>query len=765
MARNIKRKDFDYYLTNLDWDDGSDIERDVKQFTRNDVFEHTYERPGFYSIKGLVFKHNELLENFTPIAENDMSNQWVDHYRLLTGNQTVNHDWRFTFPLEASGSTNAVEIRSQASLENLKSDILEVEYTYPDNLDTQQIIIRESFNRDVPIFLATNECFPPIGDNSPFETRGKFGYDYGAFPGSSTDRYHNIYRNSILGMIEHRPRTQALMDSLASPYYDFYKFRGEKDTLPGINIGVPVKMSYSENDHMYFSMDLNLPNPNREYDKDHYLEADKYGYSNYAVRVRMHMPKADGSPDWGNHYDDTKYVRGIGKGSRNWDGRGENNGWQTVKHISFAQPKDNVDSEGNDISGLSFDVAYVKIEIYPTSLSSLPKISDEENHYGHFDKDEHIYHPRNIEFMALRNLSVKFPNTKGIIRPVEWQRFRSNMVVNPRVDYDSPLFEETEFAMIGGLSKNSSHFKTLTSLVSYDIIEEKFYDVNLSPTYNEYDVISMYDTFAKYDDRYYHSILEPYTRRIHEDYAPYGNHYVGDNNELTGSTYEFSLHNKPKITDGMIDRRNHGVFKDTSIMDVDIATAKVYTKPISMWEQLGFDSEELYGNPESTTYWNNIIPKGYGMPNRTGVTKRNLPNPNKGVLTPRINRQEYIVDEAVDQEWQDGYHWPIIPQLNKLGVFVSGSVNGDEQLFGSKTRWDSDDDAIITNISRDPDPDLKFNLNLSTDDIDDIQDINGSSVLRYVTDWTLHLDDNKRISKDVIDIFDTLENKIDEQAF
>ena len=35
--RNVKKQDFDYYLTNLDWDDGSDIERDIKQFTRNDV--------------------------------------------------------------------------------------------------------------------------------------------------------------------------------------------------------------------------------------------------------------------------------------------------------------------------------------------------------------------------------------------------------------------------------------------------------------------------------------------------------------------------------------------------------------------------------------------------------------------------------------------------------------------------------------------------------------------------------------------------------
>ena len=40
----------------------------------------------------------------------------------------------------------------------------------------------------------------------------------------------------------------------------------------------------------------------------------------------------------------------------------------------------------------------------------------------------------------------------------------------------------------------------------------------------------------------------------------------------------------------MIDRKSHGVFKDTSLIDVDIATTKVYTAVIPMWEQLGFEN-------------------------------------------------------------------------------------------------------------------------------------------------------------------------------
>ena len=38
IIRNAKKKDFDYYLTNLDWGDGSPIERDEKLFTRNYVY-------------------------------------------------------------------------------------------------------------------------------------------------------------------------------------------------------------------------------------------------------------------------------------------------------------------------------------------------------------------------------------------------------------------------------------------------------------------------------------------------------------------------------------------------------------------------------------------------------------------------------------------------------------------------------------------------------------------------------------------------------
>ena len=81
IVRNAKKKDFDYYLTNLDWGDGSPIERDEKLFTRNYVFEHNYDKPGFYSIKGLVFKFERVAINASPPEKLDMS---LDYQKKTT---------------------------------------------------------------------------------------------------------------------------------------------------------------------------------------------------------------------------------------------------------------------------------------------------------------------------------------------------------------------------------------------------------------------------------------------------------------------------------------------------------------------------------------------------------------------------------------------------------------------------------------------------------------------------------------------------------
>ena len=53
----------DYYLMNLDWGDGSPIEftnKPEKFYDAIDIFDHLYEKPGFYTITGLVAKVDDF---------------------------------------------------------------------------------------------------------------------------------------------------------------------------------------------------------------------------------------------------------------------------------------------------------------------------------------------------------------------------------------------------------------------------------------------------------------------------------------------------------------------------------------------------------------------------------------------------------------------------------------------------------------------------------------------------------------------------------
>ena len=59
----------------IDWGDGSDLEfvQNPKLFDRLESLEHTYEMPGFYTIKGLVYKKALQMVNIYPPVEEDSS--------------------------------------------------------------------------------------------------------------------------------------------------------------------------------------------------------------------------------------------------------------------------------------------------------------------------------------------------------------------------------------------------------------------------------------------------------------------------------------------------------------------------------------------------------------------------------------------------------------------------------------------------------------------------------------------------------------------
>ena len=659
IVRNAKKQDFDYYLTNIDWDDGSDVERDIKQFTRNDVFDHTYEKPGFYSVKGLVFKFERVMVNITPRMEKNMSAKWRQ--------QTSGDGYKY---IESERSISLYRARRKIS-----------EFEIRDRYEDNRWDIKRKPN-------ATNDVI--LADTSYVASQD--------LPSGA----ENGWVNTIVA-----PITNASPD----------------ESQDGISIEIPIKMDISDIDVIYYSFELNLANPNGEDNP-----------SEYAILERSHPPKIDADigpePDWAIQFNSAQIVKGVGGNSTdlNRDTELKNGGWQTVSGYIFVQePPSNIASDGSNIEELNYQIMYTTIQIFPRRRSDTPQDED------------------GISYIGLRNLTIRTPNTENIIRPNEWQRFYSNMIVNPRDDYQSPLYELNDFAMIGGASEKSSHFKTLTALASFDKDEKEYRNNSLISNYNPYDFIAIYDTMAKYNVDYYNDVLDPYTNPIHEDYAPYWR----DEDNLSE---KFSLFDKKRIHNGFVDRQYHGILKDTELIDVDISTTKVYKGAIPIYEHLGVTGYAL-GNPSKPNYWKNIIPKDYKLTDRSGFSQEPLEDPTKGSITPRIPRLVWVIDEEDDQTWNGGYYWPQLPKMTKGGVFAEPI---DEYEYGGRN-------SLITSDT--PIDETLFNITFDADDVEELKDITDNYNIEYRTDGLLDLDENGRVDLITADITDTLEKDFDRQAF
>jgi len=663
IVRNAKKQDFDYYLTNIDWDDGTEIDRDIHQFTRNDVFDHTYEKPGFYSVKGLVFKFERVMIDATPPSEFPQGS-------ISVPSMIVN--W-----IEVEADDGDKEIRSKQQIRNIREPL------------------------------------------SEFKIRDRFEDTYWVIKHKSSVN-HDV-RMGTENYISSKNLPASWVNTIVAPITNASS--GEQQD--GISIQIPIKMDISDIDMIYYSFEVNVANPNGENNP-----------SEYAILERSHPPlisdNGDINPDYGIRFDSARFIEGMGGDSTdpNRDDTDvvKNQGWQTVSGYIFVQePPSNTATNGSNIENLDFQTIESQIMIFPRRRSDTPQ-----------DEDE-------ITYIGLRKVVIRTPNTKNIIRPNEWQRFYSNMIVNPRDDYQSPLYELNDFAMIGGVSEKSSHFKTLTALAAFDNDNKEYKNSSLISGYNPYDFIAIYDTMAKYNADYYNEVLDPYTNPIHEDYAPYWR----DEDNLSE---KFSLFDKKRIHNGFVDRQYHGVLKDTELVDVDISTTKVYKGAIPIYEHLGVTGYAL-GNPSRPNYWKNIIPKDYKLTDRSGFSQEPLEDPTKGSITPRIPRLVWVIDEEDDQTWNGGYYWPQLPKMTKGGVFAEPI---DEYEYGGRNSLITSDEPIDKTL---------FNLTFDADDIEELQDITNNYNIEYRVDGLLDLNDDKRVDLITADITDTLEKDFDRQAF
>ena len=187
-----------------------------------------------------------------------------------------------------------------------------------------------------------------------------------------------------------------------------------------------------------------------------------------------------------------------------------------------------------------------------------------------------------------------------------------------------------------------------------------------------------------------------------------------------------------------INKELTNTFKGTGLNNFDLATTKIYKGVKPMWEQLGFQDSGS-NIPTDMTYWQNIIPKDFTIINLSGVE----------------NVSGSLVISSDEQNWEDGYLYPILPTLNESGIFDE-PVNVDTSY--------GDSNASITNVN-DRDENIILNVDFDQTTTDDLSDKTNLSKVEYNQDFELSLDEDLRLKIEGLIIPDGIEKNKDKQAF
>jgi len=187
-----------------------------------------------------------------------------------------------------------------------------------------------------------------------------------------------------------------------------------------------------------------------------------------------------------------------------------------------------------------------------------------------------------------------------------------------------------------------------------------------------------------------------------------------------------------------INKKLTNTFKNTGLNNFDLATTKIYKGVKPMWKQLGFQDSGS-NIPTDMTYWQNIIPKDFTIINLSGIE----------------NVSGSLVISSDEQNWEDGYLYPILPTLNESGIF-------DEPVNINTSYGDSN--ASITNVN-DRDENIILNVDFDQTTTDDLSYKTNLSKVEYNQDFELSLDEDLRLKIEGLIIPDGIEKNKNEQAF
>ena len=213
-----------------------------------------------------------------------------------------------------------------------------------------------------------------------------------------------------------------------------------------------------------------------------------------------------------------------------------------------------------------------------------------------------------------------------------------------------------------------------------------------------------------------------------------------------------------KIHNGLINEKLKDSLKDTGLNNFDLGTTKMYKGVKPMFEQLGFVNS-TFNKPDEQVYWNNIIPTDFDYFNLSGIEVQQVDTDGdvgvtEGAKVSRESFREIVINEDVEQIWDNGYYYPVLPKMDAFGQFED---EVDVTLYGGEN-------PPITNLDE-TDENLILNLDLGDSTTDNIIDKTDVNKIDYNQDFELKLDDDLRLFKSTTDVPDPIRKEKSEQPF
>ena len=213
-----------------------------------------------------------------------------------------------------------------------------------------------------------------------------------------------------------------------------------------------------------------------------------------------------------------------------------------------------------------------------------------------------------------------------------------------------------------------------------------------------------------------------------------------------------------KIHNGIIDVEKRNSLKDSGLNNFDLGTTKMYRGVKPMFEQLGFTNSN-FNKPDEQVYWNNIIPTDFDYFNLSGIEVQQVETDGDVGVTEgaKVSRESYrkiVIDEDVEQIWDNGHYYPVLPKIDVFGQFED---EVDVTLYGGEN-------PPVTNLDE-TDDDLILNLDLGDSNTDNIIDKTDVNKIDYNQDFEIKLDDDLRLFKSTVNVSDPIEKDSLEQPF